>query len=332
MAPGLVGRSAGNVVADLFLPDSGRGRQCAAFSLRKGCARQILLHSCARGDDDRLTAHHQRCADRAVGDVGQLEIDRCSVGLGPVEDVLDRTGAAQFGAGGKAQRIAVAGAGIAALVGLEDVVDHAVAFAVAVGKAGVDAHDPARIERDLAAPCAVVAVTGLGLDAQVFRRLARDEGDAAAGRVAAEQRALRPAQHFDAFDVHHVERAGARTADVDAIDIEAIGGVEPESFAGRGGDTADRDHRRAAAGGTLHDGDVGGQTAEVAGIADAELFNLFGAERADGDGDILQVLFTLLRGHHDFAEAGIIFGAVLCQRRAGDRDQAGPQQEPCGKP
>src|SRR5690606_3685470 len=54
-----------------------------------------------------------------------------------------------------------------------------------------------------------------------FVEAARDVAHGAADRVAAVQRALRAAQHFDALNVENVEHRRLRTGNVDVVDIEA---------------------------------------------------------------------------------------------------------------
>src|SRR5690606_36861428 len=56
--------------------------------------------------------------------------------------------------------------------------------------------------------------------------LAGADQDRAADRVAAEQRALRAAQHLDAGDVAELERAADRAADIDFVDVDADAGID----------------------------------------------------------------------------------------------------------
>src|SRR5690606_30459159 len=51
--------------------------------------------------------------------------------------------------------------------------------------------------------------------------LARTDQDRTADRVAAGQRALRPAQHLDTGDVAELQRAANRAADIDLVDVDA---------------------------------------------------------------------------------------------------------------
>ena len=51
--------------------------------------------------------------------------------------------------------------------------------------------------------------------------------DRAADRVAAVERALRPAQNFDPLDVVDVEHRGLRTVEIDVVEIEADALLEP---------------------------------------------------------------------------------------------------------
>ena len=55
---------------------------------------------------------------------------------------------------------------------------------------------------------------------------AGDIFDRAADRVAAVERALRPAQHLDPLDVVNVEHGGLRAVEIDVVEIEADAGLE----------------------------------------------------------------------------------------------------------
>ena len=70
-----------------------------------------------------------------------------------------------------------------------------------------------------------VAVTDLDQALEAIDRLVRGDVERAARRVAAEQRALRPAQHFGTGDVEETQIADDRPGDIDAIDIDADRGI-----------------------------------------------------------------------------------------------------------
>jgi hypothetical protein len=63
------------------------------------------------------------------------------------------------------------------------------------------------------------AVADLRVAAEVLARLAQDHVDRAAGGVAAEQCALRPAQHFDPLDVEQRQVVGVLPGQIDVVDI-----------------------------------------------------------------------------------------------------------------
>src|SRR3546814_4390972 len=65
-----------------------------------------------------------------------------------------------------------------------------------------------------------------------------DDVDQPAGRVAAEERALRPAQHLDALAIAKLGQADARPAAIDAVDEQADRAFEPRILADRA-DAAD---------------------------------------------------------------------------------------------
>ena len=101
----------------------------------------------------------------------------------------------------------------------------------------------------------------------------REDADRAAGRVAAEQGPLRPAQHFDAVDVEHPQHRAAGARHIDAVDVEA-----DAALAGR-----------AAAAGNAADGEVRGVVAVAARGGNGQV-------RRE-DGEVLEVLDPLRRDH-----------------------------------
>jgi hypothetical protein len=99
------------------------------------------------------------------------------------------------------------------------------------------------------APRVVAAVLELGADTAIALRLACHDVDRAADVVLAEQRALRTAQHFDAFRLGEVEIRAERAGEIDAVDVETDGRVRRQQEVELA-DAADErtDLRRGAAG------------------------------------------------------------------------------------
>ena len=327
VAPDLVARAAEDVIADLAAIFPRRRGQRGAARLRERHPGKILRDGRLLRHPDFLTIDDGGSAYRAIRHIGQLERHRGADNPAPVENILDAARSAQIAAGREAEGIRLAGTRILRILGLEDVVDNAVAIGVAIGEAGRDAGDFTRIEEDLAVPGIVIAITGFHLQAEIGRGRAGDESERATGGVAAEQRALRATQHLDPFDIHHVQAHGARASDIDAVDIQAIGGIDAEALAAAVGNAAHGEDGRTVAGGAGQHGDIGRKAAKVTGIGDAQLLDLVGADRADRDGNFLKVLGALLRRHDDVGQTGVRRSFSLRESLAGKGQGARPQKQ-----
>src|SRR3546814_7891775 len=75
------------------------------------------------------------------------------------------------------------------------------------------------------AEAVVIAVGALEKEALLIGRLAADELDEAADRILAEQCALRPAQHLDAFKIERIEIGRTAASGIDAVDEDDHRGV-----------------------------------------------------------------------------------------------------------
>ncbi len=182
-----------------------------------------------------------------------------------------------------------------------------------VGNRDVD--HPARAE-------AVVAAADR-LDAGVETvelRLGGDQADRADGRVAAEQRALRAAQHFDALHVVHQHRCALRTRRIDAVDIDRDFGVGDFGIGGVVADTAQRQQDRALVAllREVQAWHVIGKPGHVANLLPVERRL---AERGDRDRGLLEAGLALRRGHHDILELARI--ACRVRRLRGRRWSGG---------
>ncbi len=157
----------------------------------------------------------------------QLKGVGAAIAVARIEDIIDGEAGALVETHRGAHRVGIAGAGIALVGRFEQIIDRSVALAVIIAelqrKPGVA--EFAGVEQRLHHIFVELAVADLQLAPELLRRLGRDEVDRAAGGVAAVKRALRTAQHLDAFEIHHVEQRPRRTADDDAIDIEANGRI-----------------------------------------------------------------------------------------------------------
>src|SRR3546814_51248 len=77
-----------------------------------------------------------------------------------------------------------------------------------------------RIQDDARVAIRIVAYFTMRDDFKVLGGISRQDVQGAAGRVAAEQRALRTTEHFDAFKIVEIGHALRRTGDINAVDIE----------------------------------------------------------------------------------------------------------------
>src|SRR5690606_5610624 len=77
-------------------------------------------------------------------------------------------------------------------------------------------------------PVIVVAAGDLRTAAELAGGRTGDEVDGAAFGVAAEQRALRAAQHFDALDVDHVHDAALSFAEIHVVEIQTDRRIHPD--------------------------------------------------------------------------------------------------------
>ena len=137
------------------------------------------------------------------------------------------------------------------------------AIALAAGEPQADAGDAhlGQFERELIGLGAVVAKACRRRTAPLAGGLAGDEVHRTSQRIAAIERALRAAEHFDALQIHHVEHRTLRLTEVDAVEIHANGGVPEQSWVGlhtaTDGDLRGRGVTRSAG-----HGEVGGQRVE----------------------------------------------------------------------
>src|SRR5690606_15251810 len=122
----------------------------------------------------------------------------------------------------------------------------------------------------------------------------------AADRIAAVERALRPAQHLDALDVVDLEHRALRTVQIDVVEVDADALLEARNGilltdaaneGAQGGVGAARSLERS----------VGSELGDLGYVDRATLAQFAGIERGDGNGDIQQPLLTPACGHDDRA-------------------------------
>src|SRR5690606_33733096 len=129
--------------------------------------------------------------------------------------------------------------------------------------------------------------------------LAGLDQDGAANRVAAEQRALRAAQHFYAANIAEFDGPADRAADIYFVDVNADAGVH-----GRCGielaDAADEHDRSGAVARKLAgrlELQTGGELFQILRLGDLAVFQRFAAEHGDRNRRFLQGFVAAARGN-----------------------------------
>jgi hypothetical protein len=135
------------------------------------------------------------------------------------------------------------------------------------------------------------------------RRLGGADADRADRGVAAEQRALRTARHFDGVHVVHQHGRALGARRVDAVDIDGDFRVGHFGEGGVVADAAHGDQDRALVA-LLVDGHRRHELGQVSDVLDLLTVQSGLAERADGDRGVLQVGLALGGGDRDFFELG----------------------------
>ena len=156
-------------------------------------------------------------------------------------------------------------------------------------------------------------------------RRVRDHVHQAGGGIAAVQRALRPAQHFDAVDVEEVGGLAGRARDVHAVlheggrRIALVGGVVVADAA---------DGHAQAREGLVHV-HIGQARAERCRVVGAEFAQLFAAQDAHGDRRARSGGDTALGGYRDLRQDVVPFlrvGKLGGTRAPGDTRYCDGQQ------
>ena len=176
-----------------------------------------------------------------------------------------------------------------------------------------------RVEHAVDAPVIIIAIADRTLGAEAAELGAfGDDVDQPRGRVAPEQGALRPAQHFDALDVAEFGQADPGAAAIDAVDEQADRRFEPGIFTDRA-DAADTRREIDFARRARHEQrrrDLSQRTH----VGRAGLFQRLACDRRDRDRHVGQRLAAPRRGDDD---------RFVVRRGAGflRRGRRGPQGE-----
>ncbi len=178
---------------------------------------------------------------------------------------------------------------------------------------------------------AVVADRDFAFGALGIAGAARHHVDDTRGGVLAEHRALRPLQHFDAFELAQVAEADAVARAVHAVDHHAYRRFQADVVAHRAYAT---DARRGD-GFVLRTGhgQAGHQHLQVLDVAHARVLQELFGDRSDRDRHILHGLLTLLRGHRHGGQRGgfLFFGRRsrllrICVRGCAERAEDGERK------
>jgi hypothetical protein len=225
---------------------------------------------------------------------------------------------------------------------VDDVVQEAVALAVdAVDAEGELVGDDRAGQRAGEADGVVIAVARFAIAAELEFGILRVDADRTRRRVAARQRTLRPAQHFDTLDFAQIVEAGAGAAAIDAVDEHRDRAFEAGVVAHRA-DAAQAGGRiRFRSGG--RDDQRRRQLRHLADIGRARILERCGAVGTDGDRHVRQALRAARGGNNDIGSifrfgfgAGLFGFGLLTRRyhaaqalRAGWRDGAHARRRRC---
>jgi len=255
---------------------------------------------------ERISVRDRHDADRRACQLVEVVVVPAQRRLGVVGDVPGQDRAHR----GLVLRIQV-------LVG--GVLDPAVALVVDAGHAQREAVDDRRVDHAGEDPGVVFADAHLGVGLELVGRLLGVDRHRAGRAVAAEQRALRTLQHFDALDVVERGQRRAGAGGVDAVDVHAdrrvgadaeVAGRDAAQFVARLGRAAAGDHE-------ARDEAVQLRHVGRAGVADQVL-----AHDLDADRHVLQRLVTALGPDDHFLEHALRRDHFLRQSDLRNRESA----------
>ena len=151
---------------------------------------------------------------------------------------------------------------------------------------------------------AKIAEAGFDAAAELAARCLGDDREGAAFRVAAEQRALRTLQHFDALGIEQRSVQTVLTAEIDAVNIDADALLACGLIGVERNDAANTDGQRGLA--RFEGGDAERRNAAIGKIEqalDVTVLDHLRIDDVDRNRRLLQIGFALGRGHHDFLQA-----------------------------
>ncbi|MCY1170653.1 hypothetical protein D9M73_107350 [compost metagenome] len=199
-----------------------------------------------------------------------------------------------------------------------DVADVAVIIGVEAGQARAHILAQRHINRGACAIFAVAEEPVLDIAAKRARRLFRDDVDDAGARIFAEQRALRPTQHFDLVDIDQVAKRLARAAVDHAVDHGRNRWLARDRE-GRGADPA-QEQRLVERRARFQEIERRHQILRALQAGLALRGDRIAGHHGDGERHVLQPFGALLRGDDD------VPGRVLGRRRG----RRGLRETRCG--
>ena len=278
------------------------------------------------GDADRvrLQRENRRKGGRARQQLAHMGIAVALPVAGNVEAVLNVHRIRRLPQRGHAQALAVDVVPVG--LALHRIVDPAVPLRDETIHLDADPGNLRKVHMRLHVVAVEVAHPGRDIRAELARRLARHDAERAAHRVAAEDRALRTAQHLDALDVEHFRAEALRATQINPIHVNTHHRVAADLAGVRRHDAAHADHQgRRAAIGRCHAKRRNRTAHEIMNVGQPPRLQILAAQNGDGNRRVLQVFLTLLRRHHNLVQSDPLCGLRLtlkAVRRSGPGQQA----------
>jgi hypothetical protein len=221
--------------------------------------------------------------------------------------------------------------GTAVLLARGDILDVAVITVVDARNARGEAVTERAGHRALNDRLVVTPVSQADIAVERAGRLVRDELHRAAGGIAAEQRALRPAQCLHPSEVENRETRRSDRAGVAIVLIDRDRRFLLVAIVVLRNPAHVEHDLRGAIGVVL---EVGDRRNHVDRAGDAAVLDVLLAQHRNRDADVLQPLFALLRGDNDIAFGRSLFAlwGILGQGRSGAEPKGnGAQRKSCAR-
>ena len=174
------------------------------------------------------------------------------------------------------------------------------------------------------------AVVDAEIGAQIVTRAAAHQFQRTADGVLAVERALRPTQHLDPFEVEQIELRPANTAEIDIVHIDADRRIEGLQGVGLA-HAADEDVGRVGRPAALYDVEVRHRALQAGGVLCLDALQRCGIEGGDGGRDVFQRFLGAPCGDDDrAADVGRFVDLGFIGHRLGHRGHGEHQRPQCG--